>query len=76
MPICPNLAGNQMGQNYDGLLVKVLNVKIERNFVCFVIACLGPLFRKKGIFLNLRQMCKVTMLFVDTKNYAVDVPKP
>ena len=23
----PNLAGNQMRQNYDGLLVKVLNVR-------------------------------------------------
>ena len=23
----PNLAGNQMGQNYDGLLVEVLNVR-------------------------------------------------
>ena len=27
MPICWNLAGNQLGQNYDGLLVKVLNVR-------------------------------------------------
>ena len=27
MPICRNLVGNQMGQNYGGLLVKVLNIR-------------------------------------------------
>ena len=27
VPICWNLAGNQMEQNYDGLLIKVLNVR-------------------------------------------------
>ena len=27
MPICWNLARTQMGQNYDGLIVQVLNVR-------------------------------------------------
>ena len=27
MPVCEDLAGNQMRQNYDGLLVKAFNVR-------------------------------------------------
>ena len=36
----PNLAENQMGQNYDGFLIKVLNVR-RQNEILFALFVLG-----------------------------------
>ena len=51
----PNLAGNQMGQNYDGLLV-ILKFSASEDKMKFCLLCFSlfrTLIQRKGFFLKL-----------------------
>ena len=46
----PSLAGNQMGQNYDGLLVKFSTSEDKKKFCLLCLSMFRTLIQRKGLF--------------------------
>ena len=65
----PNLAGNQMGQTYDGLSVKFPTSEDKIKFCLICSSMIRTLFQRKVIFETFN-CAKWQGLFVDTKKYS------